>query len=213
MEIDTSQEITPEPNRIEFTGDLYKKWFNFGGRAGFLSISPFFTADKGGKVDQVGKVAIDVGQIDPNTDKIKSSTKCFVDAVDLAVYLRVVLDGKGADLYPKRKYCPSPESFVAFGGREELARVLKIHWWNAKDARGDQPADSGDPNGFAWKCGHFTGKVGDNGQIIPNFAEPKGADLIKVSKLEMYEISKRLDLALTSWVTTHANWFEVGRDR
>lgn len=171
-----------EYNNVE----VYKKWFKAGSNAGFISVSAWWDAQK---------FTVDIGSVDPNSNAVKSSTKCFVDMVQLGVYLRSIVQNNAVELYPLRSQCPSPESFVAFGGSGETSRVFKIHYWGAgKDKDGKSVV--GNSGGFAWKCGHFVGKVGPQGQIEPVWNERKSADMIRVSRLEMHELSYRVDLAL-----------------
>ena len=172
----------------KFEKELYKKWFKAGNQSGFISITPWYSA---------AKAAIDIGSVNPDTKAVKSSTKCFVSMVDFAVYLRAIVNCQAETLYPKRDQCPSPESYVSYGASGDLSRVFKVHYWGAG-------SDSeGDPRAFAFKCGHFGGKVTQSGATIPDFKDRKSADMIKISRLELHEISYRLDLAMIRYAVTN----------
>lgn len=164
----------------KFESTLYKKWFKAGSQSGFISITPWYEARK---------VSIDIGSVNPDTKAVVSSTKCFIDIIEFGTYLRAIVNGTAEKLYPKRDQCPSPESFLSYGGSGDLSRVFKIHYWSA-DAESIGTAGS-----FAFKCGHFGGTVTKTGATIPNFKDRKSANLIKVTLLEMHEISYRVDLA------------------
>jgi hypothetical protein len=199
IEIDVPEipESLEQPQTGSFSKELYKKWFKAGSNAGFLSITPWLAA---------GKFTIDVGKVDPNGSAVLSNTKCYIDAVRLGTYLRAVVSGTGANLFPKRQDCPSPESFVVYGGTagaDPKARVFKIHWWGAK---ADSPGDEG---GFAWKCGEFGGKVTDTGAITPLYDKPVSTDMIKVTRQEMAEIAYRIDLCLIGHAAKFSNWYDV----
>ena len=183
-EVSTSTETSAMSPKIEST-EFYKKWFKTSTQAGFISLSTWLDA---------GKVVVDIGKLGGDS-KVSSSTKCFVDAFDLITYLHCVVHGTSTELFPKRSQCPSPESFVSFGGSGTISRVFKIHYWGAK-------TDSdGDPKGFAWKCGHFEGKVSATGAIEPNWSAQKSADMIKVTRLEMHTMYHKLNYALNTFST------------
>lgn len=178
---------TVEDNK-KYSPELYKKWFKAGNSAGFISITPWYEARK---------LTIDIGSVDPNTNAVLSATKCFVDMIDFAVYLRAVVAGRAKELYPKRDQCPSPESFISFGGSGDTSKVFKIHYWGAS------AESQGTEGSFAFKCGHFGGKVTNTGAIIPNFQERKSANMIKMNLLELHELAVRVDLALVRYALTN----------
>lgn len=185
----------------EFEQPIYKEWFKSSKAAGFISITPWLTGKDG---SSVGKLIVDIGSLD-NQNKVISNTKCYVNAIDLAVYMRSVVSKDAAALYPKRTGTHSAESFVVFGGTAKenpIARVFKIEHWGAnKDSEGQDSA-------FVWKCGHFKGKVQNSGAIMPDYANPLSGDMIRRTRAEMHIISYRIDLALTSWVANHPKWNE-----
>lgn len=187
----------------DFEPALYKEWFKTRSAAGFISLTPWFNNPDG---KPVGKLVVDIGSVDSN-NAVTSTTKCYVDAVDLAVYLRSVVNGTAETLYPQRTGVYSPESFVVFGGTAgdtPVARVLKIEWWGAKkDSSGDRNS------GFVWKTGHFDGKVTDQGAIQPIYDKPRSGDMIKRTRQQMHTISYRLDLALSAWAASTPRWYGV----
>lgn len=186
---DTNTNDSSVAPAIKYEPALYKKWFKAGTQSGFVSITPWYGACK---------LAIDVGSVDPNTKAVLSSTKCFVDLIEFGTYLRSIVSGTAEKIYPKRDQCPSPESFLSYGGSETTSRVFKIHYWGAgADA-------AGTPGSFVFKCGHFGGKVTQTGAVIPNFQDRKSANMIKISLLEMHEIAYRVDLAAIRYAVSNA---------
>lgn len=197
-------EIVPEEEaqhaQEQYDKELYKKWFKAGGQAGFLSITPF---RRNGRF--VGRFIVDVGKVDPNNNSPISSTKCYIDAIQLAVYLRSVFSGNADTLFPKRGGTNSDESFLAYGGSpgdNPIARVFKIEHWGATR---DNP---GNGNGFAWKCGHFKGNVTPTGAITADMSEPLSTDMIKVTRIEMAEIYERVNLAMIGFASQDPTWYE-----
>lgn len=184
--------VTIKANDKEFLPEIYKKWFKAGSNAGFLSITPWLKA---------GKFTIDIGAVDPNTNEVKSTTKCYPDALELLTFLSSVVNGSAVDIYPKRAQCPSPESLIVYGGGGDLSRIFKVHYWNAK------PDDIGNASGFAWKCGLFGGKVSGTGAIEPDWSDKKSADMIRVTRLEMHEIFYTLDTELKAYAARNPSWY------
>lgn len=200
MALDTLESPSTETNSNQYEPELYKKWFKAGGQSGFLSITPFTKA---------ARFTIDIGKINPDNGSVQSHTQCWIDGVDLSVYLNSVVNGTAVDLFPQRGQCPSPESFITYGGSAKaspvIARVFKTHYWGAKKD------NIGDPKGFAWKCGHFEGRATDTGAIEPIFDKPIGADMIRVSRLEMTEIALRVKLCMIGWASNNPQWYHNER--
>ena len=167
---------------------VYKKWFRTRDRAGFLSVDPWLDA---------GKCAIDIGEVDPKTNSVKGHTQAWTDIVDLATFLQTVRDGRGSALYPK-------EEFMSYGGTRidgvPVSRVLRIHPWES--------GGTVDATGFAWKTGHFDAKESGQGAFIPNMDKMRSSNLIKVTRVEMAEISYRLNLHLTGYVARTPEYLE-----
>ena len=162
--------------------EVYKKWFRTKDKQGFCSITAWFDAVK---------VVIDVGEVVGEVN----ATKCFVDAYEFLTWAKAVRDGRAEVLYPERDQCPTPESFVSFGGSGEVARVFKAHWWNQGSNNGPKDAS----RGFAFKCGHFKGRTTGQGAIIPDFQSPVSVNMIKMTHVEIAEIANRLEHALLLW--------------
>lgn len=179
---------------VGFDQPLYKEWFRTKTASGFLSITPWKAARK---------VIVEIGSVDSN-NAVSSATKCYVNAFDLALYLRLLTNGQAQSLYPVRQGVHTPESFIVFGGTPgapPIARVFKIEYWGAsKD-------NTGDPNGFVWKCGHFDGQVTDSGAIQPIYSKPRSGDMIKRTRLQMAYISGLMDLLLVGWAASDPNWY------
>lgn len=199
--LNETSDYVVSPTTKDYEPALYKEWFKTRSAAGFISITPWFN-DVAGK--PVGRLVVDIGSV-TGENAVSSSTKCYVDAVELAVYLRSVVNGTAPNLYPSRTGVYSPESYVTFGGtpgETPVARVFKIEWWGAKKD------DPGNPNnGFVWKCGHFSGKVTDQGAIQPIYDKPLSGDMIKRTREAMHVISYKLDLALTGWAANTPRWY------
>lgn len=184
------------------TPPFYKEWFRSSSSAGFISLTPWLV-DATGR--PVGKVVVDIGSVSPSNNEVLSNTKCYVDAVDLAVYLRAVVNRTAENLYPQRSGTFSPESFIMFGGtagENPVARVFKIEHWGANSG------NAGNGDAFVWKCGHFEGKVSDTGAIQPIYDKAIRSDMIKRTRLAMHTISYKLDLLLNGYVGAVKDWYD-----
>jgi len=186
----------PPQQQQAFEKDLYKKWFRTKDRAGFVSLRPFFKA---------GKVVIDIGKADPNSSALLSSSEAYVDVVQLGTYLRAIVEGRAAKLYPKSDYLKvdTDEGLTIFGGKGTLSRVFKAHHWPGKDK------GTYDSSAFQWKVGHFEGKESSNGLIMPDWQKPKSVDSIKVTRTDIAEISYTLDIALQAYAVQNKDWLQT----
>lgn len=179
----------------DFQPDLYKKWFRSKSQNGFLAIKPWF---------QALKMKIDIGKTSPD-GKLLSSTNVFVDAVDLAAYLRCICNGTAKNIFPanERMGVPSDEGFVSYGGAniegKPVSRIFKAHYW--------QNSEQFDESAFVWKCGHFAARKSDSGAFIPDMKSPISVDFIKVTRQDIASISYLLDLAMGSHVANNTDWF------
>lgn len=183
------------------TPALYKEWFRSSSAAGFISITPWFVDGDG---SPVGKFVIDIGSVDPKTNEALSNTKCYVDAIELGVFLRAVATGNATDLYPIRSGVFSPESYIAFGGTanpDPIARVFKVEYWGAN------AGSPGNADAFVWKCGHFVGTVSNTGAIQPQYDKAIRSDMIRRTRLQMAMISYKVDLALVGFASSRPDWF------
>lgn len=174
----------------QFDDDLYKKWFRSKTQQGFLTVREWFEA---------GKVSVEIGEL--GDGGVRQATKVFTNAIPLAVYLRAVVDGRASNLYPRD---PSPETYITYGGGKvdgkTVARVLKVHHWKSGQDRYDERA-------FAFKTGIFEGTEQATGAIMPNMKAPISQNMIKVSRLEVAELSYRLDLGLAKFTNAKDNAF------
>lgn len=181
----------------DYENDLYKKWFRSKSQSGFLSIRPWFTGMK---------FKIDIGKTSPD-GKLLSHTHLYVDAIDFAAYLRAIVNGNAATIFPAndRMGIPTSEGFASYGGAKvegkAISRIFKAHHWTN--------GDTVDTNAFVWKAGHFAARVSDTGAFIPDMKSPMSVDSIKVTRQDICSISYILDLALNSYVANHQNWYEV----
>lgn len=194
---DPVQDSAPQEDR-QFEDDLYKKWFRTGSKSGFLSVRPWFDA---------GKVSVDIGET--GGDGLKGNTLVWTNAIELATFLRAVVNGTAPSLYPRRTGAPTPESYLYYGGGSQdgkpISRILKINHWQT--GSGDEAKF--DASSFVWKCGHFQARKSQQGAFIPDMSKPLSMNLIKVTRKEMAEISYRLDLALTAFVLTEKEAFRA----
>ena len=181
----------------DYENDLYKKWFRSKTQSGFLSIRPWFTGMK---------LKIDIGKTSPD-GKLISHTNVYVDAVDFAAYLKSIVQGNAALIYPanERLGLPTPEAFASYGGakidNKPISRIFKAHHWMSNDTV--------DQNSFVWKSGHFNARVSDTGAFIPDMKSPLSVDSIKVTRQDISSISYIVDLALSSYVANNPSWYEV----
>lgn len=194
----------------KYEDDVFKKWFKTGSKQGFVSIRAAFP---------IGKFVIDIGET--GDGGLKGNTQCYVNAVDLATYIKAVYDGVAPRLYTKngKAGVPTDEGFVYYGGSAKdknysgnaVSRVLKVHHW----VTGSGDSASFDNNAFVWKCGHFAGKVTATGAILPNMSSPLSVNSIKVTRVEMAQINMRMQLALSAFAAKQDDFFRSlnGNDR
>jgi hypothetical protein len=193
---DTNDQHTDEK---KFDKDLYKKWFRSKERQGFLSIRPWLS---------VGKLVVDIGQADPNTKKLSSHTNVYVNAITLATFLKAVTEGYAEKLYPKndKGMVQTAEGLTLFGGSrvegKPVARVFKIAYY----PRAGQDAGF-DDRSFQWKTGHFEANESASGAFMPIMAKPISVDSIKVSRVEMAEISYVVNLGLSAHAAQNPDWY------
>lgn len=184
-------------SRDNFEDDVYKKWFRTKDRSGFLAIRGWLDA---------GKISVDVGEL--GNDGLKGNTQVWANAIDLAVYLRAVYHDKATALYPSQRNT-SPEAFVYYGGGQidgkPVSRILKIEHWST----GSGDKKSYDASAFAWKCGHFAARKTESGAFIPDMSKSLSQNSIKVSRVEMAEISYRIDLALAAFASQEDDAFRA----
>lgn len=173
--------------RDDFEDDVYKKWFRTKDRSGFLAIRTWLDA---------GKISVDVGEL--GQEGLKGNTQVWANAIDLALYTRAVYDDRATALFPSQRNT-SPETFVYYGGGQidgkPVSRILKIEHWST----GSGDSKSYDASAFAWKCGHFAARKTDSGAFIPDMSKGLSQNSIKVSRLEMAEISYRLNVAINAF--------------
>lgn len=179
--VDENKEQANSQN-TQFEDDIYKKWFRTKDKQGFLSLRGWLSA---------GKISIDIGELAGGSP---NNTQVWCDAIPFATYLRAVSNGTAKTLYPAGNNLPA-ESYVHYGGTEAggnaVSRVLKVNYWQ----RGDQH----DENAFAYKAGHFKGRKSSTGAFIPDMNSPLSVNMIKLSRVEVAEMSYRLDLAIANF--------------
>lgn len=192
-----AQDADKDNKNASYSQDLYKKWFRSKTQNGFLSVKPWFEALK---------LKIDIGKTSAD-GKLLSSTNVFVDAIDFAAYLRSIVNDNAVKNFPAndRAGIPTNEGFASYGGAmiegKPVSRIFKAHYWQAND--------SYDENSFVFKCGHFQARKSDTGAFLPDMKSPISVDLIKVTRPEICSMSYLIDLAMTSHVTNHTNWFQT----
>jgi hypothetical protein len=192
----TPEKVFSKENK-DYENDLYKKWFRSKTQSGFLSIRPWFTGMK---------LKIDIGKTSAD-GKLLGHTNVYVDAVDFAAYLRSIVQGNAASIYPAndRLGLPTSEAFASYGGakidNKPVSRIFKSHYWISNDTP--------DPTAFVWKSGHFSARVSDTGAFIPDMKSPLSVDSIKVTRQDISSISYIVDLALSSYVANNPSWYEV----
>ena len=184
-------------NDKKIVPDLYKKWFKSANASGFLSIKPLLN---------IGKFRIDIGATGQDSS-LKSHTETFVDAILFAIYLRSVNAGTAENLYPSnaKMGVPTNEGIAFYGGGKNqdgkpISRIFKSHWWR----KGENEYDK---SSFVFKCGHFKANQSSSGAFLPDMSSPLSTDSIKVTRLEIAEISYRVDLCLSSYAATNEEWF------
>lgn len=181
-------EQTEEPQKNK-DRHFYKEWFKSSKTSGFISLLPYLV-DKDGTF--VNKVGIEIGKVNPNTNKIESNTLCWVKATELSVYLDAVIyyPQLASQLYPKKRGLYSPNGMLSFGSSGNTSRVFKVEQW------GSSATSEGTPGDYAWKCAHFEGKPTATGAVEPDYSKPLSVDMIKRTRLQMAHMLRHLNLEL-----------------
>lgn len=193
------EQIIVEPNDKKIIPDLYKKWFKSPSASGFLSIKPLLS---------IGKFRIDIGATGQDAS-LKSHTETFVDAILFATYLKTVVNGRGEAIYPANQKLgvPTNEGIVFYGGGsgqdgKPISRIFKSHHWRKSE-------NEYDSSSFVFKCGHFKANKSSSGAFLPDMSSPLSTDSIKVTRVELAEISYRVDLCLNNYANSNPEWFET----
>ena len=198
MDLNLDEEtIVVADNDKKIIPDLYKKWFKSPSASGFLSIKPLLN---------IGKFRIDIGATGADAT-LKSHTETFVDSILFATYVRCVVNGAARTVYsanPKMGI-PTDEGVAFYGGGtgpdgKPISRIFKSHYWR----KGDSDYDS---SAFVFKCGHFKANKSSSGAFLPDMSSPLSTDSIKVTRVELAEISYRVDLCLNAYANSNPEWF------
>jgi hypothetical protein len=193
------EQIVVETNDKKIIPDLYKKWFKSPSASGFLSIKPILS---------IGKFRIDIGATGQDAS-LKSHTETFVDSILFATYLQTVTSGRGEVIYPANQKLgvTTSEGIVFYGGGtgqdgKPISRIFKSHHWRKGENEYDQTS-------FVFKCGHFKANKSSSGAFLPDMSSPLSTDSIKVTRVELAEISYRVDLCLNAYANSNLEWFET----
>lgn len=188
---------THDANEKKIVPDLYKKWFKSASASGFLSIKPLLN---------IGKFRIDIGATGADAT-LKSHTETFVDSILFATYLRAVTQGYAQKIYQAnaKMGIPTAEGIAFYGGgigpdKKPISRIFKSHYWRKGEDQYDESA-------FVFKCGHFAANKSSSGAFLPDMSSPLSTDSIKVTRVELAEISYRVDLCLGSYANSTPEWF------
>jgi hypothetical protein len=193
------EKIISEPEDKKIIPDLYKKWFKSPSASGFVSIKPLLA---------IGKFRIDIGATNADAS-LRSHTETFVDSILFATYAKSIVNGYGDKLYPANAKLgvPTAEGVAFYGGGtgqsgKPISRIFKSHYWKKGESEYDSTA-------FVFKCGHFEAKKSSSGAFLPDMSKPLSMDSIKITRLEMAEISYRVDLCLQAYANKNEEWFDV----
>lgn len=189
----TEEFETQSQEEKRFTEPIYKEWFKTKTSAGFIALNPYLL---GKENEYVGKVGVDIGKVDPSNNSVVSATQCWVDAIELCVYLNAICYHHHLNLYPKRYGVNSPSSFISFGGSGEVSRVIKIEQW------GSNKDNEGKEHEYAWKCAHFKGKRTETGAIEPIYNESIRMDMIKRNRSQLLVMHYRLDAEIKAAISS-----------
>lgn len=162
----------PAPDEHEDLGDLYKKWFRTKSVSGFVSLRPWWEALK---------ISVDIGDVEVSTQKMKSHTLVWVDAILLTAWLRT----------------PVRPDFVVYGGArvdgKPISRVFSI----TDDKSG----------GFYWKTEHFEARASSTGAFVPDPQKKLSSNQIKMRAGEHAEILLRAEMGLFGHAARNPRWF------
>ncbi len=183
-----------ENDEQQYSEPIYKRWFRTKDKSGFISIIPWFDNEKG-----IVKLNIDVGESDPSTNALRSSTNAFVDAYKFGSFVKAIANDTAKSIFPSKnkkinnEWKPDPdhptdESIAFYGGSNGVARIIRIHHW--------QTPNGYDSSAFVVKIGHFEGNTSHSGAIIADMSKIISRNQIKVSRQEMAEISYIIETEL-----------------
>ncbi len=153
--------------------ELFKHWFKTSSASGFCSVRDAFA---------IGRIVIDVGAVDPKTNKVNSSTLVYIDATEFAAYLDVML------------LTGITTAYSSFGGGvvdgQPVSRSLRIN-----------PTDKGK---FWIEVAHTPATVNNTGGYVPQkLVAPISSDKIQLTRGQLATLRVRLNLGLTAWTTNN----------
>lgn len=177
--------------------DLWKKFFKFKDKGGFIALRPWLRA---------GKISVDIGET--AAGGLVGNTLVWAPALPFAVYLRAVANDTAQKLYPADGNDNPAETYMYYGGGKTadgpVSRILKVSYW----------PNTTDGQAFQFKTGIFKARESATGAFLPDMKSPVSQNSIKVTRKEIAEISYVTDLALQQW-TSSPQWLSElnGKER
>lgn len=189
--------MSTDTEETKFEDPIFKHYFKTKDRGGLLSITPW---------NEASKFKIDIGATDAN-DKLVGATAGYVEFIELAAFLRAVVNHTAQHSYverDKQRNVLSVATLVQYGGAvidgQPVSRIVKIQ--PDGDVKSHERFEMG--TDFQWKTGHFAARKLANGAFIPDMSKPLSQNLIKVTRRAMGAISYKIDLHILKQELTHA---------
>lgn len=183
-----TNEQAPSPKF--YMDEVYKQWH----RRGFLSIRFWPHAEK---------VQIEIGEINPNTSKQVSVSKCFVDINKFLAYLYAEVHGRVEVTLPEF----ATKDWQVFGGGTgedgPISRVFTAGYWKpSKEA-------SPDPTKRSFRCANYVGKPSKTGAMVPDYTKPISFNFIQMKFFEIAELYQALSIAVNAYAIQRTDQIDI----
>lgn len=180
------QELNPQ----FYMDEVYKQWH----KRGFLSVRYWPHAEK---------VQIEIGEIDPNTSKQISVSKCFVDVYKFLAYLQAETNNQVHYIFPEF----STKDWQVFGGKMTaegpVSRVFTAGYWKpSKDA-------ASDPTRRSFRCANYVGIQSKSGAMMPDYKKPISFNYIQMKFVEIAELYQRLSIAVNAYAIQRTDRVDI----
>lgn len=186
----TDNKVTKEENPRYYMDEIYKQWHT----KGFLSIRYWPHAEK---------VQIEIGEIDPNSSKQVSVSKCFLDAYKFMSYIHAEVHGTTHIFYPDL----ATKDLQFFGGKMTsegpVSRVFTAGYW--KTSKDSLP----DPTRRSFRCANYVGLPQKTGAMKPDYSKPISFNFIQMKFVEIAELYHRLNVSMNAYAVQRADQVDV----
>lgn len=166
---------------------VFKKWRKSKASSGFISISYWPTDDI-----QRERCIVEIGETNPQTDKIVSVSTCYVPALQLLSYLHSEINDLLDHSYPTFLQTGRNHGLSFFGGKN-ISRVFKIEDWNFNVSAADDNFEISNKRRF--KAAEFELKPGTTSSE-PDYSKCNNRNSIQMKQEDLSIVYLNLNMAM-----------------